>query len=264
MLFRSKIQGENKEDVLEIINQMHKQSITSHIYSQFVSLANPHIFVTPSELIDASLGRKRRIRAAKKSIKFLEHCIKARKELNFTQCKLIAPVIIKSSDLDDCPEVKKLVEFSDVDGYLYCGLSSMEDKAETINGIHDILKKHKEKIRIYQGDGNLVEVVLGILNGIDLFESWYPFKLSGEKLAIEIVKPEDMKEPLSESQREELKKLTLKKEVKYIDFNNKMQKELLIPIQKDCGCFTCKNHTRAYINHVIECDEVNWQMLLTM
>jgi len=265
-LVDAKIQGDNKKSVLEIINGKHKQTVTSHDYSQFVSLANPDIYVTPSEVLDLNMGRKRRVRAARQSISFLEHCIKTRKELNFTQCHLIAPVIMKSEDLENCPEIKKLAEFSEVDGYLYCGLSTInEDRVETIKGINTLLKDRAEKVRIYQGDGDIIDVLLGVLNGIDIFESWFPFKLADRRLAMDMANVDEVKDTeLTKEQKEELNKLLLKRKIKCIDFSEKKQKELLIPIQKDCECFTCKNHTRAYINHVMECDEVNWQILLTM
>ena len=46
-----------------------------------------------------------------------------------------------------------------------------QEKMQIINGIHMRLDR-KARVRIYQGDGNPIEVVFGVMNGIDLFESW--------------------------------------------------------------------------------------------
>ena len=262
----AKIQGGNKEEALEIVSQKHKQSVTAHSYCQFVALANPTIFVTPSEVVEPGMGKKRRVRAAKQAIKFAEHCVNSRKESGLTNSKMIAPVILQGEELEGCPELKKLAAIPDIDGYLYCGFSYMtmgEEKLALIKGVQAILGNEK-KLRIYQGDGNPVEVLFGVLNGIDLFESWYPFKLAEGKFAMEISCPSETTEALTEAQKTALKAMMLKKEVKYVDFNEKSEEGKQIPIQKDCECFTCKNHTRAYIHHLVQCDEMNWQMLLAM
>lgn len=36
------------------------------------------------------------------------------------------------------------------------------------------------------------------------------------------------------------------------------------PICKACSCLTCKNHTKAYINHLIQTKELLAQVLLMM
>ncbi len=266
----AKIQGGSKGDTLEIISQKHKQSVNSHTYSQFVAMANPDMYVTPSEIVEPGMGKKRRARAAKQSVKMVEHCLHERKEPGFPlESKLIAPVILQSDELEGCPEVKKLAGLPDVDGYLFCGFSGTpmsDDKISLLRGVENALGYDK-KIRIYQGDGNPVEILFGILNGVDLFESWYPFKLAEGKFALDLSVPEESKvaeTTLSIEEKKEMKEMFVKKEVKYVDFNEKAEEGKQVPIQKNCECFTCKNHTRAYIDHLVQCDEMNWQMLLAM
>ena len=36
------------------------------------------------------------------------------------------------------------------------------------------------------------------------------------------------------------------------------------PIEKDCDCYTCKNYTRAYIRHLVKCNEVLGARLLSI
>jgi len=265
----SKIQGGTKDDSLEIISQKHKQTVNPHTYSQFVSLANPHMYVTPSEIVDISMGKKRKSRVAKQVTRFAEKCIALRKELKFEQCKLIAPVILQGDYIKDSEiELKKIAGMPEIDGFLYCGFNSMptgEEKFRIVHGLNEIFN-FENKPRIYQGDGNPIEVLFGILNGVDLFESWYPFKLAEGKFAMILSTPskESLDKPLNESEAAELRIMLAKKEIKYVDLSDKNEEGVLLPLEKECECFTCKNHTRAYIWHLIACDEMNWQMLLTM
>ena len=76
--------------------------------------------------------------------------------------------------------------------------------------------------------------------------------------------PELKSGALSEVEIAELKKMIDAKEIKYIDFNENAFEGVMAPIQPGCECFTCKNHTRGYINHLVQSDEMNWLILLTM
>ncbi|MBF0846848.1 tRNA-guanine transglycosylase, partial [Streptococcus danieliae] len=35
------------------------------------------------------------------------------------------------------------------------------------------------------------------------------------------------------------------------------------PLDKDCGCYTCKNYTRAYVRHLFKADETFGARLAT-
>ena len=98
-----------------------------------------------------------------------------------------------------------------------------------------------------------------------LIQCSYPFKLAEAKFAMDLVIPSvETSTSLTEDQAKEMKKMLENREVKYIDFNDKANEGVQAPIQANCDCFTCKNHTKAYVNHLVLCDEVNWCMLLTM
>jgi queuine tRNA-ribosyltransferase accessory subunit len=48
------------------------------------------------------------------------------------------------------------------------------------------------------------------------------------------------------------------------DLFNKENEMDLAPLVKDCLCFTCKNHHRAYIHHLLICHEMTAWVLLQM
>jgi tRNA-guanine family transglycosylase len=36
------------------------------------------------------------------------------------------------------------------------------------------------------------------------------------------------------------------------------------PLVDSCECYTCKNHTRSYIHHLVSCNELTGDVLLTL
>ena len=42
----------------------------------------------------------------------------------------------------------------------------------------------------------------------------------------------------------------------YINIKNSEFKTDNQPIDTECGCFTCQNHTRAYLHHLFKADEI--------
>ena len=40
-----------------------------------------------------------------------------------------------------------------------------------------------------------------------------------------------------------------------INLKNKKFKEDFTPIEETCDCYTCKNYTKSYIKHLINCEE---------
>ncbi len=50
-----------------------------------------------------------------------------------------------------------------------------------------------------------------------------------------------------------------------IDLNDKIYEEDLSQIKENCKCFTCENnYTRAYIHHLLKCNEINATILIIM
>ena len=49
-----------------------------------------------------------------------------------------------------------------------------------------------------------------------------------------------------------------------INLKNAKYKEDFSPIEEDCDCYTCKHFTKAYIRHLITCNETNGGRLLSI
>ncbi|NJD51472.1 MAG: tRNA guanosine(34) transglycosylase Tgt [Candidatus Methanoperedens sp.] len=125
---------------------------------------------------------------------------------------------------------EELIEM-DFDGYGIGGLSIGEPK-EIMN---DVLKFSvplvpEDKARYLMGVGSPIEILNAIESGIDIFDSAFPTRnarhqtLMTSKGSIDIAR----------------NKLAM-------DFS---------PIDENCGCYTCRNYTRAYLHHLFKESEL--------
>jgi queuine tRNA-ribosyltransferase len=48
-----------------------------------------------------------------------------------------------------------------------------------------------------------------------------------------------------------------------INLKNAQYKEDFTPIEPDCGCYVCKNYTKAYLRHLVKAEEILASMLLS-
>ncbi len=133
------------------------------------------------------------------------------------------------ADLRKCC-AEELLEM-DFDGYGIGGLSIGEPK-EVMNEVleYSVPLVPEDKPRYLMGVGSPVELLSAIEAGIDIFDSAFPTRnarhqtLMTSKGNIDIARG----------------KFTL-------DFN---------PIDEDCGCYTCRNYTRAYLHHLFKESEL--------
>lgn len=105
--------------------------------------------------------------------------------------------------------------------------------------------------------------------GCEYFEISYPFMISELGLCIisnlEIQKPQSTKEGENESQNENKNLIKFTYDLKKIDLSDKAFELDNNIIRNGCKCFTCtKGYSRAYIHHLIKCNELNGKILVIM
>lgn len=114
------------------------------------------------------------------------------------------------------------------DGYGIGGSFVKEDVGESVKWVNEILPK--EKPRHMLGIGEPADVFDAVENGCDIF---------------------DCVAPTRNGRNGTLYTLDGK-----IHIENKEYREDFSPIDKDCKCYTCKNHTRAYVCHLFHAKEM--------
>ena len=116
------------------------------------------------------------------------------------------------------------------DGYSIGGTSVGEGK-DTMYKMVDYAIKYlpEDKPRYLMGVGDPIDILEGIERGIDMFDCVLPTRLARHGNAFT--------------------------RTGKINLKNAKYKEDFTPIEDTCDCYTCKNYTKAYVKHLINCEE---------
>ncbi|MDO4582176.1 MAG: tRNA guanosine(34) transglycosylase Tgt [Bacillota bacterium] len=119
----------------------------------------------------------------------------------------------------------------DFPGYGIGGLSVGEPKPlmyEILEQLTPLMPQHKP--RYLMGVGSPDCLFEGVARGVDMFDCVLPTRIARNGT---VMVPEG--------------KLVIRNAEYARDFR---------PIQEDCDCYACRNYSRAYIRHLIKCDEI--------
>lgn len=148
--------------------------------------------------------------------------------------------IVQGGEFEDLREysAKSLVEMDFV-GYSIGGTSVGETK-ETMYKMIDYAIKHLplEKPRYLMGVGSTDAILEGVLRGVDMFDCVLPTRIARHG--------------------------TLMTSEGRLNIRNAKNESDFRPIDEKCDCYTCKNYTRAYLRHLVKCNEGLGQRLLSI
>ena len=119
----------------------------------------------------------------------------------------------------------------DFDGYSIGGVAndgeSKEDMYKAID--YSIPYLPEDKPRYLMGVGEPVDIIEGVIRGIDMFDCVLPTRIARHGNAF----------------------------TRYgkINMRNAKYKQDFEPIEKSCDCYACKNYSKAYIRHLVVCNE---------
>ena len=133
--------------------------------------------------------------------------------------------------------VRGLTEI-DFPGYSIGGLSVGESK-DTMYRILDatVPLLPKDKPRYLMGVGSVDALLEGVLRGVDMFDCVLQTRIARNGTAMT-------------SQGK-------------VVVRNATYKEDFTPLDPECDCFVCRNYTRAYLRHLVKCNEILGARLLT-
>ncbi len=147
--------------------------------------------------------------------------------------------IVQGSTFKDLREIsaKKLIEI-DFDGYAIGGLAVGEGQKEMFNVLDycvDFLPQ--DRPRYLMGVGKPNDIVGAVLRGIDMFDCVIPTRSgrTGQAFVRNGV----------------------------INIRNAKYRQDQKPLDEMCNCYGCKNHTRAYLHHLVKSNEILGAMLLS-
>ena len=133
----------------------------------------------------------------------------------------------------------KVISDLDFPGNAIGGLSVGEKKSDMLD-IIDVVNEYlpENKPRYLMGVGTPLEIVQGVIRGIDLFDCVNPTRLARHKAAF----------------------------TKYgrINISRKIYEKDSSPIIDNCSCYTCQNFSKAYLRHLVKANELLAPTLLSI
>ncbi|CAA6663916.1 unnamed protein product [Spirodela intermedia] len=222
-------------------------------YMEIISSLKPNLWATLADEVPAWAVEKRNKASVERTIRWLDECIALD-----PVCDLGA--VVGGSSLEERSRCAKEVAKRNVSGYWIGGFGlgeSMEERPALLNAVVDNLPE--EKLRYVSGLGLPEEILEGVAAGIDLFDSTYIYHLTLGGLAL--VFPLDTVDKSRRSPFDFPPSSAVNDGTK-INLSSTIYRKDKSPILEGCGCFTCRNHTRAYINHLLNVHEMLAQILL--
>ncbi len=126
------------------------------------------------------------------------------------------------------------------DGYSIGGVANDHESKEDMYKAFSYSCKYlpEDKIRYAMGIGEPIDILEGVIRGIDIFDCVSPTRLARHGHAL----------------------------TKYgkINLKNAKFKNDFTPISEDCDCYACSYYTKAYVKHLIQADETFGARLLSI
>ena len=148
--------------------------------------------------------------------------------------------IVQGGEFEDLRaySAQELVKM-DFPGYSIGGTSVGESK-ETMYKMIDYAIKYLplEKPRYLMGVGSTDAILEGVLRGVDMFDCVLPTRIARHG--------------------------TLMTSTARLNIRNAKNERDFGPIDAECDCYTCKNYSRAYLRHLIRCNEGLGMRLLSI
>ncbi|KAL6973893.1 tRNA-guanosine(34) preQ1 transglycosylase [Sarracenia purpurea var. burkii] len=223
-------------------------------YMKMINSMKPNLWVTLADEVPVWVSGKRNKTAVDRTIKWLDDCIK----LSLTDGAIFG-AIVGGSSVEERQRCTEEVTKRNVSGYWIGGFGlgeSMDERPPLLNAVTDNLPEQKPRLICDLGFPE--EVLQGIASGIDLFDSTYIYHLTIGGFALTFSKDRIVRD-VSDSHSSDIGSDGTKINLKATAYRKDMS-----PIVDGCSCYTCQNHTKAYINHLLNVHEMLAQILLEM
>lgn len=174
-------------------------------------------------------------KSTERTTRWAKRCIKAHQRTDRGIFGIIQGGMYKDLRKQSAMEISSLP----FDGMAVGGLSV----GEPHDLMYDILEETiqwmpKGKARYLMGVGTPDCLVEGVARGVDMFDCVFPTRVARNGMAMIHIGRMNMK--------------------------NKQYERDFRPIEESCGCYTCRNYTRAYIRHLYKSEELLVFRLVTI
>nr|XP_012319408.1 queuine tRNA-ribosyltransferase accessory subunit 2 isoform X1 [Aotus nancymaae] len=224
---------------------------------------------------------KRARKSVDRSLLFLDNCLRLQEESEVLQKSVIIGVIEGGDVMEERLRSARETAKRPVGGFLLDGFqgnpTTLETRLRLLSSVTAELPE--DKPRLISGISRPDEVLECIERGVDLFESFFPYQVTERGCALTFnfdyqPNPEETLLQQNGTQEEikcvdHIKKIETtgcNQEITSFEINLKEKKyqEDFNPLVRGCSCYCCKNHTRAYIHHLLVTNELLSGVLLMM
>ena len=250
--------GQHEKGSVPIFKKSGKMNFTAKRYMELIELFQPDFYTTlaDGDTFQGS-GKKRVIKATERSEDFFNECFNVRKTSKPLQNLFMIASIeggYNEWERKKCIEHLKQSD-EEINGYFIDGLhrnghEATSLKLPSLSQVVDSVVKMlpDDKMKLMMG-AYIPPVTLNLISlGIDVFDTSYLNIVTACNRAITF--NFDLDNPA-----EECPEINIMDEVFKDDFS---------PIVKHCQCYTCKKHSRAYINHLLLTNELLGPALLSV
>lgn len=196
-------------------------------------------------------GNKKIKKCVDMTIKWLDEMIKNKEGISNDDLPSLLCVIQGSSNTFErkrcIDEINKRSKH--INGYVLGGFGIDESNEDRNKHIHMTLSSLNEKDKpiFIQGIELPTDILDCISMGIDLFSNDYPIRMSEHGYAL------TFKIRMDQNKRSNRNIINLR-DIKY--------REDFAPLTEECECYSCKNHTRGYVHHLLNTHEMLSNILL--
>lgn len=193
------------------------------------------IIMAFDECTEPGVSHKVAEKAMNRTLDWLARCVKVQNNPNQMLFPIVQGNFYKDLRLKSLEETKK---------YCKCGIAigglSVGEEKETYIEMLDVLKGNypEDMPRYLMGVGSPDYIFEGVERGIDMFDCVLQTRVARNSLG-----------------------MTSKGKVV---LKNAKYKEDFTPLDDECDCYCCTHHTKAYLHHLVMCNEILGARLLSL
>ncbi|KAM9991906.1 hypothetical protein ACTFIZ_012561 [Dictyostelium cf. discoideum] len=251
------VEAEFNDDSISVTTRKGKTKITIQDYVKLVKIIKPDFATSLSVDIPWETSRKKATKIVNSSSIWLERFL----DSNITADNINTFGVIQGGKFDDL-RMKSLQDLLKNKDKLFGTILSGFGTGETNDERNQIIKKlidelPKEHVKLISGVGSPEEILNLVELGVDLFSTNYPNLMTewGNALTFNF-KFDQLKESTDDDDDDDVENKINLWDSKYVIDTT--------PIIKGCDCFTCVQHTKAYIHHLLNTHEMLAEVLLTI
>lgn len=234
-----------------------RMPVTPQAYCETAAKLKPDVLVSLADEVPTSSGKNRQRKSTEVTEKWLQTCVEHRPP----ETPLLASIV---GGLDPMLRARSAASAvaQDVEGFLFCGFGTGESPEETVDHVRKLCDAvPSDKLRVIVGPGEPTTVLELISAGVDVFDTDYPSTVTRYSCALTLV----VNPPWEASAEVEASESKMEGDEAPRSDNRIRSKISLIdrrferdqrPITAGCECYTCKNHSRGYIQHLIAVHEM--------